>query len=117
MMGNTATGDFNKRIILQSFIAKTDDDIGNHSSEWKDFYKCWASVNCVGGREYYRAAQSNSQNDMIFKIRYSKAISEYDTSEIRIVYNGKIYNIKHIDDYMQQHRELVIRADEINGRG
>lgn len=107
---------YNKKVEIQA-IYEEQDSIGQNVPEWRTIFIPWASVNCVGGREYYRAAQSNSQNDMIFKIRYSKAISEYDTSEIRIVYNGKIYNIKHIDDYMQQHRELVIRADEINGRG
>ncbi|MBQ8180600.1 MAG: phage head closure protein [Ruminococcus sp.] len=107
---------YNKKIEIQA-LCEEEDEIGQQISSWKTIFRPWASVNCTGGREYYKAAQTNSQNDMIFKIRYSKTISSYSTSEIRIVYNGRIHNIKHIDDYMQQHRELVIRAEEINGRG
>ena len=107
---------YTKKIEIQA-LSETVDDIGQRIPEWKTVFNPWASANCVGGREYYQAAQTNSENDMIFKIRYSKKVSDCKTSEIRIIYNGKTYNVKHIDDYMQQHRELVIRATEINGRG
>lgn len=107
---------YTKKIEIQALTERYD-EIGQSISEWETIFRPWSSVNSIGGKEYYKAAQTNSQNDMIFKIRYTKKISGYKTSEIRIVYNSKIYNIKHIDDYMEQHRELVIRAEEINGRG
>lgn len=105
---------YNKKIEIQHF-SETIDVIGQRIQSWNTLFKPWASVNGVGGREYYKAAQTNSENDMIFKIRYSNKLNNCLTSEIRILYNGKTYDIKHIDDYMQQHRELVIRASEVNG--
>ena len=37
-------------------------------------------------------------------------------SEIRIIYNGKAYDVKRITDYREQRRALEIKAVEINGR-
>lgn len=107
---------YNKKIIFQ-VLRNTSDRIGNDVQEWEDFFTAWASVNGTGGREYYSAAQVNSQNDMIFKIRYSRKIADFLSSEIRIVYNNKIFDIKHIDDYQEQHRQLVFRTEQRNREG
>lgn len=106
---------YNRKITFQVLTEKTD-EIGNDVQEWTDFFTAWANVNGVGGREYYSASQVNSQNDVVFRIRYSKKIAGFHTSEVRISYNGKIYDIKHIEDYQEQHRELVFRTEERNGR-
>lgn len=95
-------------------LAEMTDKIGNQISEWVTIFTAWASVNSIGGREYYNARQTNSENDVTFKVRYSRKIANYLTSEIRIVYNGKIFDVKHIDDYMEQHRELVFRTEQRN---
>lgn len=104
---------YTKKIEIQSLI-ETEDDIGNQIRNWQTILRPWAEVNCTGGKEYYAAAQVNSENDMIFKIRYSKIIADKLTSDVRILYSGKIYDIKHIDDFMEQHREFVIRARQLN---
>ncbi|MCM1508295.1 MAG: phage head closure protein [Ruminococcus flavefaciens] len=105
---------YNKKIIFQIITEKAD-EIGSQSPEWTDFFTAWANVNSIGGREYYTASQVNSQNDVIFKVRYSRKIAGFLTSEIRILYNGNIYDIKHIDDYQEQHRQLVFRTEVHNG--
>lgn len=96
-------------------LAEKSDEIGSQSQEWTEVFTAWAKVNGIGGREYYNARQTNSENDMIFKVRYSRKIADYLTSEIRIVYNGRYFDVKHVDDYMEQHRELVFRTQELNG--
>lgn len=105
---------YNKKIIFQILTEKTD-KIGNQVQIWEDFFKAWASVNGVGGREYYAASQVNSQNDVVFKTRYSRKIASFLSSEIRIVYNGRTYDIKHVDDYQERHQQLVFRTEERNG--
>lgn len=105
---------YNKKIIFQVLTEKSD-KIGNCAQAWEDFFTAWASVSSVGGREYYSASQVNSQNDVVFKTRYSRKIANFLTSEIRILYNGKTYDIKHIEDYQEQHRQLVFRTEEHNG--
>lgn len=105
---------YNKKIEIQ-YYTEEQDDIGNDIPVWTTLFRPWAEVNCTGGKEYYAAAQVNSENDMLFKIRYSSCMEGKLPSELRIVYKGLIYDVKHIDDFMEQHRELIIRAEQLNG--
>ncbi|MCM1133575.1 MAG: phage head closure protein [Ruminococcus flavefaciens] len=101
--------------IAFQILAEITDEIGNQIPEWTTVFTAWANINGVGGREYYSARQTNSENDMIFRVRYSRKIADYLTSEIRIVYGNRIFDVKHVDDYMELHRELVFRTQELNG--
>lgn len=42
MMLSTDTGRLNQRITIQQRSVKAD-GIGNQTSEWTDFYSCWAA--------------------------------------------------------------------------
>lgn len=105
---------YNKKIEVQ-ILKEKEDEIKQRITGWEMFFRPWAEVKCTGGREYYAAAQVNSENDMRFKIRWSKKIAGKLTSELRIVYGGIIYNVVHIEDVNEQHRELIIRARQLNG--
>lgn len=100
--------------IQFQILSEVTDEIKSQSEEWTTIFTAWASVKGIGGREYYNARQTNSENDVVFKVRYSRKIADYLTYEIRIVYNGKVFDVKHIDDYMEQHRELVFRTQRLN---
>ena len=78
--------------------------------------KAVVSAVITTGKEYYEAAQINAENDITFKMLYSRKIHEMKPSEIRIIYNGKAYDVKRITDYREQRRTLEIKAVEINGR-
>lgn len=106
---------FSKRIEIQQLVTATD-SIGNQPKEWKTVVKPWCSAVITTGKEYYEAAQINAENDITFKMLYSRKIHEMKPSEIRIIYNGKAYDIKRITDYREQRRTLEIKAVEINGR-
>lgn len=105
---------YNKKIEMQ-LLTETEDEIKQQITGWETFFRPWAEVRCTGGREYYAAAQVNSENDMTFKIRWSKKVAGKLTSELRIVYGGITYNVVHIEDVNEQHRELIIRARQLNG--
>lgn len=107
---------YTKRIEIQALVESSDKIIGNHIAGWETIFRPWANISSTIGKEYYAAAQINSENDKIFKVRYSRKIAGYLTSEIRIFYNGEVYDVKHIGDYQEQHRELVFRAVSINRR-
>lgn len=109
---------YNKKIkILQS--TDVQDEVGNTDCMWTEIFHGWASVNYIGGRKYYEAAQTNTQNDVIFTVRYSKSVSTVrckccdEDPDYRIMYNGRFYAVKHVDDYMDSHRELVFRTEEV----
>ncbi|MCM1008989.1 MAG: phage head closure protein [Ruminococcus flavefaciens] len=105
---------YNKKIEVQ-LLHETKDEIGQIIAGWETVFRPWAEISCTSGREYYAAAQTNSENDMMFKIRWSKKIAGKLTSELRIIYNRIVYNIVHIEDTNEQHRELIIRARQLNG--
>lgn len=116
MWGGCVT--YNKKIrILQS--TDVQDEIGNTDCVWTEIFHGWASVNNTGGRKYYDAAQTNSQNDVVFTIRYCRSASSVKCKccdsdpDYRIAYNGRMYAVKHIDDFMESHRELVFRTEEV----
>lgn len=105
---------YNKKIEVQ-LLTEKEDEIKQQITSWETFFRPWAEIRCTGGREYYAAAQVNSENDMTFKIRWSRKIAGKLTSELRIVYSGIVYNVVHIEDPNEQHRELIIRARQLNG--
>lgn len=105
---------YSKKIEIQ-LLTETKDEIGQLIPVWRTVFRPWAEISCTGGREYYAAAQTNSENDMTFRIRFSRKVAGNLTSELRIVYGGAVYNVVHIGDTGELHRELVIRARQING--
>ncbi len=107
---------YNKKIEIQLLTEAEDEQgIGQSIQVWEAVFEPWAEINCIGGREYYAAVQTNSENDMIFKIRYTKLLKGKLTSEVRIRYDDIIYDVIHLDDRMEQHREWVIRTRQLNG--
>lgn len=100
-----------KIVILQS--TDVQDSVGNIDCVWTPIHVCWASVNSTGGRRFYEAAQTNTQNYMTFTIRYCKAASSITVDNTHIAYNGRMFAVKHVDDFFERHRELVIKAEEV----
>lgn len=104
---------YSKKIDIQVLSVEFD-KVRNEVKKWKSLNNqgFWSSVNGTGGREYYTARAVNSENDMTFRIRYTPLVSvyRYSTEKIRIVYNCEVFDVVHIDDYQEQHRELVIKA-------
>lgn len=107
---------YTKKIAIQTYTS-TFDKYGNEKAEWTTILTPWANAVCTTGKEYYEAAQVNAENDLTFRMRYVRSIHQLHTAEVRILYNGRTYNVKQITDYREQHKELVIRAAEINGEG
>jgi len=89
------------------------DEVGNVDCVWKTVMKAWAQVNSTGGRTFYEAAKSNTQNYLTFRLRYSSKLSDIREHSTRIRYKGRLYEVQHIDDYLEQHMELVIKANEV----
>lgn len=105
---------YTKKIEIQHFTVM-EDTVGNHVQSWETLFCPWAEISTATGKEYYAAAQVNSENDVVFKIRYSSCMADKLSSELRILYNGKYYDVKRIDDVNEQHRQFVIRTTLRNG--
>lgn len=107
---------YNKKIEIQQ-LSEIYDSIGNQTKQWQTIFNPWAEIKTNSGKEYFAAAEVNSEKDYVFKIRFSRNIAEKLTSELRVVYNNQIFDIKDIQDTNDTHREIVIRAVQLNRTG
>lgn len=95
------------RVIIQQYGTITDDD-GFEKQDWVEFKKSWARKTGLKGKTFYEAAATQSQSDVIFKIRYTKGI----TSSMRIAENPKVVDGKTVFDNIYN-----IKADPIDRTG
>lgn len=99
------------KITIQHRVTGTDEN-GYPYEEWQNFVVVWAAKRGLGGREYYAAAAVQSENDVVFTVRYNQTTSQI-TPEMRIIEGTdteKPYNIKSIVDKDGSKRWLEIRA-------
>ena len=101
-------GELNRRIIIQQ-VSPVVSENGFETEAWTDYKTVWASVSNLYGREYFAAMAVNAENTVKFKIRYKVGI----TTDMRISFGGKYYNINSIDDVDYSHAFMVLRATEV----
>lgn len=99
-------------IIVQKSAPAVDEN-GNHSLEWEDYYKCHAYVNNLSGKEYYKAAQVNAQEDVNFILRYCSRVKDMDSEHYRIIFRGQIYNISFVDNVQYKNKSFRLRAARV----
>lgn len=105
-------GALNKRITLQELKTNINEN-GFEIEEWIDFKTIWAEVTNLYGREYFEAAAVQMENTVKFTIRYLDGI---DTS-MRILFKGRHYNIKSIDNIKYRNKFIEIKAMEVELSG
>lgn len=111
MMLSTDTGRLNQRITIQQLSVKVD-GIGNQTSEWTDFYSCWAAVNGLSGREYWEARQQHEENTVNFKVRFCKKLKELNTTGFCIKFRGRFFDIVSVDNMQFVDSLINIKAVE-----
>ena len=103
-------------VIHKSSIAV--DKYGNHLSSWTDYFTCWATANTSGRQsdETEKAAVTQEKNAVDFTVRYSPEVAAVNSKEYRILLDGRIYNIRSIDEMgfkknsRKCHTELEVRG-------
>ena len=105
-------GDLRHRITFQKHTTTINEN-GFEVETWEDYRTVWAVASNLHGREYYAAAAVQAENTVKFTIRY---LTGLDTT-MRIVFQGKQYNITAIDNIKYQNRYLEIKAQEVVSGG
>ena len=82
----------------------------NDSEEFDDFYSCHANINKANGNEYFNQGITVSKSTLNFKIRYTEIIKDimYETTNYRIIYDARIFDIINVDDKNLEHNELTL---------
>lgn len=102
-------GAYRERVVIQK-TSITEDEIGNQKPVWTDYYKGHAYMNNLSGKEYWEAAQTQSENTVMFILRYHRMLSQINTREYQLVHKGKEYNISSIDNVQYKNETIKIRA-------
>lgn len=85
------------RIMIQRNGTVTD-RIGNHKSAWQDYFPCWATASDQTGNEKEEASQTREEDKMAFTVRYCSETAVVTSKGYRILLDGRIYNITHVDN-------------------
>ena len=103
------------RITIQKNETVTD-KYGNHKSEWRDFFSCWATAVTSGlsTREEEAAGHTVEADRLDITIRWSKETAAVGSKGYRILLSDRIYNILGIDDMGFKHnsRKLHVELSE-----
>ena len=101
-------GELRHRITFQKLTTTTNEN-GFEVEDWEDYKIVWAAITNLHGREYFEAAAVQKENTVKFTIRYFKGL---DTS-MRILFQGRQYNIISIDNIKYKNKYIEIKALEV----
>lgn len=98
-------GEFRHRIkVLKEEIVE--DEIGNQWLESVEIADLWAKVSNLHGTEYFAAASIQLEKMLVFTTRYKEWLDE----TMCILFQGKNYDIKFVDNIKYRNKYLEIRA-------
>jgi SPP1 family predicted phage head-tail adaptor len=102
------TGQLNRRIVIEA-LTQTKDAAGGMVDNWATAYTVWAKIANLSGveRKITEHGGQVAQARTEFTVRYNAGI----TAKHRINYAGKFYNIKHVNDYNEEHRFMILTCD------
>ena len=107
---------FNTEITIQKNTAVTD-SIGNHRSEWTDWYSCHATVSGENsssmGSESADSGTINDHTGVDFTVRFCSAVSAVTTTEYRVLFGGEIYDIIGIDHMNNKRKSIKLRCRKV----
>lgn len=105
-------GELRHRITFQKLTTTTNEN-GFEVEAWEDYKTVWVAITNLHGREYFEAAAVQKENTVKFTIRYFKGL---DTS-MRILFQGRQYNIISIDNIKYKNKYIEIKALEVEKNG
>ena len=102
----------NVRITIQRNKTVVD-AIGNHKSQWSDYYSCFATVSGEGGSEKSVAGLIVDDSDISFTVRYCKALVDLDVTKHRVIFEDSLYNIVSIDHMNYKKKCLKLKCEKV----
>jgi len=86
------------------------DAVGNHISQWKEYFVTHATVNATSGSEQ-EGAIVTLQKTLEFTTRYCSELAAVDSTHFRIIAEEAIYNIVFINPMGFHHNSLKFRCE------
>lgn len=105
-------GKMRHRITFQRFSGALDDfgdPLQMDDDNWADVATTWAAIDPISGREFYSAAQSQSEVSHKIRCRYRTGL---DTA-MRIAYGKRRFKIISLIDWEERHESLLLMCKEV----
>lgn len=111
-MAAKCNDNYNKKVRIErlrgtedahGFIDQSDD------SNWSKYCDAWCRVVSKNGREFWKVQQVNDTVDYVWWARYSKQLADA-TPDMRIVYDGFVYEILSVIDLDLEHNEIQMQT-------
>jgi SPP1 family predicted phage head-tail adaptor len=102
-------GKYDKRIVIQQ-RATGRNSSGGMVAAWQQFAERWAGVNNLSGNEKSATAHQGGETAVartVFTLRYLAGVDE----TMRVLYGGKAFNIRFVNDVYEQHKTLILTCD------
>lgn len=102
-------GQFRRRVTLQAPI-DAPDDIGGADRSFSAFAQVWAKVETLSGQEQFVEQRLEQSRRCAVTIRWRSDV----TSQMRIVFRGRILVIRSVEDRDESRRFLTCLCEEIS---
>ena len=109
------SGKLNERVLIQKYGA-TQNEYGEQVKTWATVHSCWASVEPIGGREWFTSRMSLSNVDYRFRLRCvdtSTYMPDGITPKMRVVYDDFNFDIDSVIDVGNKGRELEVLCTKV----
>lgn len=101
-------GELRNRITILQITAFIDENGFAHDEE-TGLVTVWAAVSNLHGKEYFAAKAVQAENTIKFTVRFQAGI----TSNMKISFQDRIFNITDIDDIKYRKKYQEIKAVEV----
>ena len=102
----------NVKITLQK-SSVTVDNIGNHLTNWTDFYSCFATVSNEAPSENTSAGVLVDNSKMNFTVRYCRKMAEVNSTNYRVMFDGEIYEILGVDHMNFKKKAVKLKCQKV----
>jgi SPP1 family predicted phage head-tail adaptor len=102
------TGDLRKRCTIQE-KQSTQGGSGAEVINWVEVVTVWCSPEPLRGQEYLEASRLQADLDIRFRIRYHEGIRP----AMRVLYDGRTFNIVSVIHVKEQRREMQLMCKEL----
>lgn len=96
------------RVEIQKLVIY-EDEIGEQITEWETIAEVWASISPLRGKEYWAAAQVQSETTHEVIMRYPGVEI---TPAHQLVFKGRTLNIQSVINVEERNRELQLLCKE-----
>ena len=102
-----ASGDLDRRVSVQQRGSNVDAN-GQQSMVWTELFSSWANIAPMGGTEMLAAQAINAESTHNVVMRWRPNV----TAGMRLVYQGRVFNILNINDQNMAHQILELTCSE-----